>query len=118
MASKFRKKNKKYYKIIITILICLLLGFLYLGNYNLRESLENNDISGNNIDGTDISGGDISGNSEAAIYRANRENRAKQANIAMAATGGNNGSDGYNAQMQAFTLVQNLEGNNSFPNES
>ena len=112
MALKFRKKNKKYYKIIITILICLLLGFLYLGNYNLRESLENNDISGNSIDGTDISG-----NSEAAIYRANRANRAKQANIAMSATGGNNGSDGYNAQMQAFSLVQNLEGNNSFPNE-
>jgi len=108
MALKFRKKNKKYYKIIITILICLLLGFLYLGNYNLRESLKNNDISGT----------DISGNSEAAIYRANRENRAKQANIAIAATGGNNGSDGYNAQMQAFSLVQNLEGNNSFPNES
>ena len=102
MALKFRKKNKKYYKIIITILICLLLGFLYLGNYNLRENL-------------DISGTDISGNSEAAIYRENRANRAKQANIAISATGGNNGSDGYNAQIQAFTLVQNLEGNNSFP---
>jgi hypothetical protein len=36
----------------------------------------------------------------------------------MSASGGNNGSDGYNAQMQAFSLVQNLEGNNSFPNES
>lgn len=112
MALKFRKKNKKYYKIIITILICLLLGFLYLGNYNLRESLKNNDISGNSIDGTDISG-----NSEAAIYRENRANRAKQANIAMSATGGNNGSDGYNAQIQAFSLVQNLEGNNSFPDD-
>jgi hypothetical protein len=111
MALKFRKKNKKYYKIIITILICLLLGFLYLGNYNLRESLKNN----NDISGTDISGGTISGNSEAAIYRENRANRAKQANIAMSASGGNNGSDGYNAQIQAFTLVQNLEGNNSFP---
>uniref|UniRef100_A0A6C0D6J6 Uncharacterized protein n=1 Tax=viral metagenome TaxID=1070528 RepID=A0A6C0D6J6_9ZZZZ len=99
MALKFRKKNKKYYKIIITILICLLLGFLYLGNYNLRESLDT----------------DISGNSEAAIYRENRANRAKQANMAISATGGNNGSDGYNAQIQAFTLVQNLEGNNSFP---
>jgi hypothetical protein len=113
MALKFRKKNKKYYKIIITILICLLLGFLYLGNYNLREGLDTNNTSE-----TDISGGDISGNSEAAIYRANRENRAKQASIDMSATGGNNGSDGYNAQMQAFSLVQNLEGNNSFPNES
>jgi hypothetical protein len=110
MALKFRKKNKKYYKIIITILICLLLGFLYLGNYNLRESLETNNASK-----TDISGTDISGNSEAAIYRENRENRAKQANIAISATGGNNGSDGYNAQIQAFSLVQNLEGNNSFP---
>jgi len=110
MALKFRNKNKKYYKIIITILICLLLGFLYLGNYNLRESLDTNNTSG-----TDISGTDISGNSEAAIYRANRENRAKQAYIDMSATGGNNGSDGYNAQIQAFSLVQNLEGNNSFP---
>jgi hypothetical protein len=110
MALKFRKKNKKYYKIIITILICLLLGFLYLGNYNLRESLDTNNTSE-----TDISGTDISGNSEAAIYRKNRENRAKQASIDMSATGGNNGSDGYNAQIQAFSLVQNLEGNNSFP---
>jgi len=110
MALKFRKKNKKYYKIIITILICLLLGFLYLGNYNLRESLDTNNTSE-----TDISGTDISGNSKAAIYRANRENRAKQAYIDMSATGGNNGSDGYNAQIQAFSLVQNLEGNNSFP---
>ena len=115
MALKFRKKNKKYYKIIITILICLLLGFLYLGNYNLRESLDTNNTSGTDISGTDISGTDISGNSEAAIYRKNRENRAKQASIDMSATGGNNGSDGYNAQIQAFSLVQNLEGNNSFP---
>jgi hypothetical protein len=114
MALKFRNKNKKYYKIIITILICLLLGFLYLGNYNLRESLDHNDTSGNIIGGTDISG---NGNSEAAIYRENRANRAKQANVAMSATGGNNGSDGYNAQIQAFSLVQNLEGNNTFLNE-
>ena len=107
MSSKFRKKNKKYYKIIITILICLLLGFLYLGNYNLRESLKNNDISGNSI----------GGNSEAAIYRENRAKKAKEANMAMSATGGNNGSDGYNAQMQAFALSQNLEGKNTFLNE-
>ena len=40
MALKFRKN---YYKIIITILICLLLGFLYLGNYNLIEGATNND---------------------------------------------------------------------------
>jgi hypothetical protein len=109
MALKFRNKNKKYYKIIITILICLLLGFLYLGNYNLRESLKNNDIGG-----TDISG---NGNSEAAIYRENRANRENQAKVAMSATGGNNGSDGYNAQIQAFSLVQNLEGKNTFLNE-
>ena len=111
MALKFRNKNKnkKYYKIIITILICLLLGFLYLGNYNLRESIKNNDISG-----TDISG---NGNSEAAIYRENRANRENQAKVAMSATGGNNGSDGYNAQIQAFSLVQNLEGKNTFLNE-
>jgi len=114
MALKFRNKNKKYYKIIITILICLLLGFLYLGNYNLRESLKNNDISGNVIGGTDISG---NGNSEAAIYRENRANRENQAKVAMSATGGNNGSDGYNAQIQAFSLVQNLEGKNTFLNE-
>lgn len=117
MALKFRKKNKKYYKIIITILICLLLGFLYLGNYNLRESLENNNISENSIDGSDISGSDISGNSEAAIYRKNRANKAKEANMAISARGGNNGSDAYNAQMQAFALSQNLEGKNTFLNE-
>ena len=38
MSIKFRSKN--YYKIIITILICLLLGFLYLGNYNLIENYQ------------------------------------------------------------------------------
>ena len=111
MALKFRKKN--YYKIIITILICLLLGFLYLGNYNLRESLDNNDISGNIVDGNDISGNSIT----TTPYQENRANRAKQANIDVSSTGGNNGSDGYNAQIQAFTLVQNLEGKNSFLNE-
>jgi hypothetical protein len=112
MALKFRRKNKNYYKIIITILICLLLGFLYLGNYNLRERLENNDISGN-----DISGSDISGNSEAAIYRKKRAKNTKEAKIAISSTGGNNGSDGYNTQIQAFTLAQNLEGKNTFLND-
>ena len=112
MALKFRNKNKKYYKIIITILICLLLGFLYLGNYNLRESLKNNDTSGNVIDGTDISG-----NSEEAIYKKKRADRANQAKVAISASGGSNGSDGYNAQIQAFSLVQDLEGKNTFFNK-
>ena len=99
MFLKFRKQNKKYYKIIITILICLLLGFLYLGNYNLRESLENNDISGN---------------STITPYQQKRADETKQAEITISSTGGNNGSDGYNAQIQAFALMQNLEGKNNF----
>ena len=101
MALKFRNKykNKKYYKIIITILICLLLAFLYLGNYNLRESLENKDISGNS--------------NAAATYKEKRAKKAKEANLAISATGGNDGSDGYKAQMQAFTLAQNLEDKNT-----
>ena len=41
MNFKFRKN---YYKIIIGTLICLLLGFLYLGNYNLVENIDNKDI--------------------------------------------------------------------------
>jgi hypothetical protein len=112
MVFKFRKKNKNYYKIIITILICLLLVFLYLGNYNLRESLKNNDISGNASGGTDISG-----NSEEAIYKKKRADRENQAKVAISASGGNNGSDGYNAQIQAFSLVQDLEGKNTFFNK-
>ena len=100
MALKFRKKNNKYYKIIITILICLLLGFLYLGNYNLRESLTNKDISGNS--------------NTITPYQQKRSDDTKQAKITISSTGGNNGSDGYNAQIQAFALMQNLEGKNSF----
>jgi len=41
MNYKFRKN---YYKLIIGTLICLLLAFLYLGNYNLIENIDNNDI--------------------------------------------------------------------------
>jgi len=100
MALKFRKKNNYYYKIIITILICLLLGFLYLGNYNLRESLTNKDISGNS--------------NTITPYQQKRADDTKQAKITISSTGGNNGSYGYNAQIQAFALMQNLEGKNSF----
>jgi uncharacterized protein (DUF3084 family) len=41
MNFKFRKN---YYKLIIGTLICLLLAFLYLGNYNLIENIDNKDI--------------------------------------------------------------------------
>jgi Zn-dependent oligopeptidase len=41
MNYKFRKN---YYKLIIGTLICLLLAFLYLGNYNLIENIDNKDI--------------------------------------------------------------------------
>jgi len=41
MNFKFRKN---YYKLIIGALICLLLAFLYLGNYNLIENIDNKDI--------------------------------------------------------------------------
>ena len=40
MNYKFRKN---YYKLIIGTLICLLLAFLYLGNYNLIENIDNID---------------------------------------------------------------------------
>jgi hypothetical protein len=99
MASKFRKKN--YYKTIITILICLLLGFLYLGNYNLIEGAVGNQDSSNNVITT-------------PTYKENRAIKSKQANNTIAATGGNNGSDGYNAQIQAFALSQTLEDKNTF----
>ena len=48
MNFKFRKK---YNVIIIISLICLLLGFLYLGNYNLIENLPEENDAGKKGDG-------------------------------------------------------------------
>ena len=48
MNFKFRKK---YNVIIIISLICLLLGFLYLGNYNLIENLPKENDAGKKGDG-------------------------------------------------------------------
>ena len=116
MALKFRKN---YYKIIITILICLLLGFLYLGNYNLTESLANNDISNNIITNTNNTNNSNTNNtnnttSSTASYNEMRNNNISNANKALAASGGNNGSIESNTQIQAFTLAQNLQDKNTF----
>ena len=116
MALKFRKN---YYKIIITILICLLLGFLYLGNYNLTESLANNDISNNIITNTNNTNNSNTNNtnnttSSTASYNEMRNNNISNANRALAASGGNNGSIESNTQIQAFTLAQNLQDKNTF----
>jgi hypothetical protein len=110
MALKFRKNN--YYKIIITFLICLILGFLYLGNYNLTESLANNDISNNIITNNDTS--NTSNTTSTTSYDEMRNNNISDANKALAATGGNNGSVESNTQIQAFTLAQNLQDKNTF----
>jgi hypothetical protein len=81
MALKFRKN---YYKITITVLICLLLGFLYLGNYNLIEGVTNNETSAKQPD------------DEAAAQK-------------IAATGGTDTtSDGYNAQYNSYKLNKML----------
>ena len=119
MALKFRKN---YYKIIITILICLLLGFLYLGNYNLTESLANNDISNNIITNTNNTNNSNTNNtnntnnttSSTASYNEMRNNNISNATTALAASGGNNGSIESNTQIQAFTLAQNLQDKNTF----
>jgi len=109
MALKFRKNN--YYKIIITFLICLILGFLYLGNYNLTESLANNDISNNIITNNTTN---TSNTTSTMTYDEMRNNKISDANKALAATGGNNGSVESNTQIQAFTLAQNLQDKNTF----
>jgi hypothetical protein len=110
MALKFRKNN--YYKIIITFLICLILGFLYLGNYNLTESLANNDISNNIITNNDTT--NTTNTTSTTSYDEMRNNKISDANKALAATGGNNGSVESNTQIQAFTLAQNLQDKNTF----
>jgi hypothetical protein len=97
MALKFRKNN--YYKAIIGVLICLLLGFLYLGNYNLRESLE------------------TATTDDTLTYQQNKADKFKKASEDLMRTGGNNNSDGSNAQIRAFTLAQTLEDKNTFLNE-
>lgn len=113
MALKFRKNN--YYKIIITFLICLILGFLYLGNYNLTESLANNDISNNIITNNDTTNTTNTTNTTSTMtYDDMRNNKISDANKALAATGGNNGSVESNTQIQAFTLAQNLQDKNTF----
>jgi hypothetical protein len=113
MALKFRKNN--YYKIIITFLICLILGFLYLGNYNLTESLANNDISNNIITNNDTTNtSNTSNTTSTTSYDDMRNNKISDANKALAATGGNNGSVESNTQIQAFTLAQNLQDKNTF----
>jgi hypothetical protein len=116
MALKFRKNN--YYKIIITFLICLILGFLYLGNYNLTESLANNDISNNIIANNDTTNTtnttNTSNTTSTTSYDEMRNNNISDANKALAATGGNNGSVESNTQIQAFTLAQNLQDKNTF----
>ena len=113
MALKFRKNN--YYKIIITFLICLILGFLYLGNYNLTESLANNDISNNIITNNDTTNTTNTSNTTSTTsYDEMRNNKISDANKALAATGGNNGSVESNTQIQAFTLAQNLQDKNTF----
>jgi predicted negative regulator of RcsB-dependent stress response len=98
MALKFRKNN--YYKAIIGVLICLILGFLYLGNYNLRESLET-----------------ATTDDDTLTYQQNKADKFKKASEVLMRTGGNNNSDGSNAQIRAFTLAQTLEDKNTFLNE-
>jgi hypothetical protein len=112
MTLKFRKNN--YYKIIITFLICLILGFLYLGNYNLTESLANNDISNNIITNNNTTNNNTTNTTSTMTYDEMRNNKISDANKALAATGGNNGSVESNTQTQAFTLAQNLQDKNTF----
>ena len=52
--------------------------------------------------------------SDTASYNEMRNNKISNANKALAATGGNNGSVESNTQVQAFTLAQNLQDKNTF----
>ena len=113
MNFKFRKK---YNVIIIISLICLLLGFLYLGNYNLIENLpEEND--GKKGDGKKDAGKKDAGKKDAgkkdAFEIMDREAMLKRNSLDHAEKGGYDNSDASQAMFGAQSLTNMLQGKNT-----
>ena len=113
MNFKFRKK---YNVIIIISLICLLLGFLYLGNYNLIENLpEEND--GKKGDGKKGDGKKDAGKKDAGkkdtFEIMDREAMLKRNSLDHAENGGYDNSDASRAMFGAQSLTNMLQGKNT-----
>lgn len=113
MNFKFRKK---YNVIIIISLICLLLGFLYLGNYNLIENLpEEND--GKKGDGKKDAGKKDAGKKDAGkkdtFEIMDREAMLKRNSLDHAENGGYDNSDASRAMFGAQSLTNMLQGKNT-----
>ena len=113
MNFKFRKK---YNVIIIISLICLLLGFLYLGNYNLIENLpEEND--GKKDAGKKDAGKKDAGKKDAGkkdtFEIMDREAMLKRNSLDHAENGGYDNSDASRAMFGAQSLTNMLQGKNT-----
>ena len=104
MNFKFRKK---YNVIIIISLICLLLGFLYLGNYNLIENLPEENDAGKKGDGKKGDG------KKDAFEIMDREAMLKRNSLDHAEKGGYDNSDASQAMFGAQSLTNMLQGKNT-----
>ena len=109
MNFKFRKK---YNVIIIISLICLLLGFLYLGNYNLIENLPEENDDGKKGDGKKDAGKKDAGKKDA-FEIMDREAMLKRNSLDHAENGGYDNSDASRAMFGAQSLTNMLQGKNT-----
>ena len=114
MNFKFRKK---YNVIIIISLICLLLGFLYLGNYNLIENLPEENDDGKKGDGKKGDGKKGDGKKDAGkndnFEIMDREAMLKRNSLDHAENGGYDNSDASRAMFGAQSLTNMLQGKNT-----
>ena len=114
MNFKFRKK---YNVIIIISLICLLLGFLYLGNYNLIENLPKENDAGKKGDGKKGDGKKDAGKKDAGkndnLEIMDREAMLKRNSLDHAENGGYDNSDASRAMFGAQSLTNMLQGKNT-----
>lgn len=114
MNFKFRKK---YNVIIIISLICLLLGFLYLGNYNLIENLPEENDAGKKGDGKKDTGKKDAGKKDAGkkdtFEIMDREAMLKRNSLDHAENGGYDNSDASRAMFGAQSLTNMLQGKNT-----
>ena len=109
MNFKFRKK---YNVIIIISLICLLLGFLYLGNYNLIENLPKENDAGKKGDGKKDAGKKDAGKKDT-FEIMDREAMLKRNSLDHAENGGYDNSDASRAMFGAQSLTNMLQGKNT-----
>lgn len=114
MNFKFRKK---YNVIIIISLICLLLGFLYLGNYNLIENLPKENDAGKKDAGKKDDGKKDDGKKDAGkndnFEIMDREAMLKRNSLDHAENGGYDNSDASRAMFGAQSLTNMLQGKNT-----